>query len=105
MEKQNVGLTTNPIRRIRDRIINQKPLQKLTPQEWEDIQNKTMVVTCFVKINTTGFYAVDHTNPTLRVIYDGGEESSAIATDGTDWQRLTVTITPTTTSGKNNCIY
>lgn len=65
-----------------------------------NIQNKTMVVTCFVKINTTGFYAVDHTNPTLRVVYDGGEESSAIATDGTDWQRLTVTITPTTTSGK-----
>lgn len=40
MEKQSVGLTRNPIRRIRDRVINQKPVHELTSQEWEDIQER-----------------------------------------------------------------
>ncbi len=58
MEKQNVGLTTNPIRRIRDRIINQKPLQKLTPQEWEDIQNR----------HTFAVKFLDEENPILSLL-------------------------------------
>jgi len=48
MEKQNVGLTTNPIRRIRDRIINQKPLQKLTQEEWDDVQNRHTLAVKFL---------------------------------------------------------
>jgi len=40
MKNQGAGLTTNPIRRIRDRVLNQKPLQKLTQEEWDDVQNR-----------------------------------------------------------------
>lgn len=67
-----------------------------------NIQNKTMVVTCFVKINSANFYSATHTNPTLKVTYDGVTEATAVATNSTDWQRLTVAITPTTTAGKIN---
>lgn len=67
-----------------------------------NIQNKTMVVTCFVKINSANFYSGTHTNPTLKVTYDGVTEATAVATNSTDWQRLTVAITPTTTAGKIN---
>lgn len=67
-----------------------------------NIQNLTMVVTCFVKINSANFYSGSHTNPTLKVTYDGVTEATAVAVDSTDWQRLTVAITPTTTAGKIN---
>ena len=65
-----------------------------------NIQNLTMVVTCFIKINSANFYSGSHTNPTLKVTYDGVTEATAVATNSTDWQRLTVAITPTTTAGK-----
>ena len=48
MKNQGAGLTTNPIRRIRDRVFNQKPLQKLTQEEWDDVQNRHTLAVKFL---------------------------------------------------------
>jgi len=48
MKNQGAGLTTNPIRRIRDRVLNQKPLQKLTQEEWDDVQNRHTLAVKFL---------------------------------------------------------
>jgi len=65
-----------------------------------DITNKTMNVNVWVKHNHANYYAGTHTHPTLRVNYDNGTELTAVAVDGTDWQRLSVTFTPATAYGQ-----
>ena len=65
-----------------------------------NIQNKTMNVNVWVKMNNAAYYAGTHTNPTLRVTYDNGTEITAVATDSTSWQQLNCSFTPTTTYGQ-----
>ena len=65
-----------------------------------NIQNKTMTVSIWVKINSANYYAGTHTKPTLVVDYDNGTEVSAVATATTNWQQLGVIFTPTTTFGQ-----
>jgi hypothetical protein len=65
-----------------------------------NIQNKTMNVNVWVKMNAAAYYAGTHTNPTLRVNYDNGTEITAVATDSTAWQQLNVSFTPATTYGQ-----
>lgn len=65
-----------------------------------DIQNKTMQVSCRVKINNAAFYAGTHTKPTLRVKYDNATEITAVATGTTSDQQLQVTFTPATAYGQ-----
>jgi hypothetical protein len=73
--------------------------------EWEqviptgNIQNKTMFVSVWVKINSANYYSATYTLPTLTVDYDDGTTSTATASANTDWQRLSVVVTPTTTYG------
>lgn len=60
-------------------------------------KNKAVSIVADLKINNTNFYAGTHTNPTLRVVYDGGaSEVTAVATDTIDGQKLMVTFIPTT---------
>jgi hypothetical protein len=59
-----------------------------------------VTVSVWVKINSATFYAGSHTNPTLSVNYDNGTVSTAVASNSTAWQQLTVTVTPTTTYGQ-----
>ena len=61
-----------------------------------DITGLTMTVSARVKINSTNYYAGTHTNPTLRVMYDGNTEVTSVATDTTDPQQLLVSFVPTT---------
>lgn len=65
-----------------------------------NIQNKTMTVSVWVKINNAAYYAGTHSMPTLTVDYDNGTTISSVATTGTDWQQLAVTFTPATTYGQ-----
>jgi len=65
-----------------------------------NIQNKTMTVSVWVKINNAAYYAGTHTKPTLTIDYDNGTTMSSVATTGTGWQQLAVTFTPTTTYGQ-----
>jgi hypothetical protein len=64
------------------------------------ILNKTMQVTCRVKINSATFYAGTHTKPTLRVTYDNGTDITAVASGSTSDQILQVTFTPATAFGQ-----
>jgi hypothetical protein len=65
-----------------------------------DIQNSTMNISIWVKINHANYYAGTHVNPKLTVTYDATKTEVATAIDTTDWQELKVSITPTTDTGK-----
>lgn len=83
-----------------------EPDGSTVPQDWTqdvptgNIQNKDMSVSIWVKINNANYYAGTHQKPKLCVDYDAGTEVCATATETTDWQKLTVSFTPTTTYGK-----
>jgi hypothetical protein len=59
-------------------------------------QNLPVQVSCRVKISSAAYYAGVHTKPTLRVVYDGGTEVTAVASGSTDAQQLICNFTPTT---------
>jgi hypothetical protein len=59
------------------------------------IANKAMAVSVWVKINSANFYSGTYTLPTLRLTYDGSITEETVATATTDWQKITVAITPT----------
>ncbi len=66
-----------------------------------NIQNKTMTVSVWVKINNAAYYSVTHVKPTLKIDYDNGTVISAVATsDASTGQLLSLTFTPTTTYGQ-----
>jgi hypothetical protein len=64
-----------------------------------NIQNKDMAVEVWVKLNHTNYWAGTHQMPRLTITYDNGTTAYAQATQTTDWQRLFVPVTPTTTAG------
>lgn len=66
-----------------------------------NIQNKTMTVSLWVKLNNAAYWAGTHSMPTLTINYDNGTEISSVATaTAGSWQQLAVTFTPTTTYGQ-----
>jgi hypothetical protein len=65
-----------------------------------NIQNKEMVLTCWVKINSATYYAGTHRKPRLNIYYDNSTTAYAEATASTSWQLLTVAFTPLTTYGQ-----
>jgi hypothetical protein len=83
-----------------------QPIHATNALQWKqtvptgNIQNKTMNVNVWVKINNAAYYAGTHTNPTLRVKYDNATETTAVATNSTSWQQLNVSFAPTTTYGQ-----
>lgn len=64
-----------------------------------NIQNKTMTVAVWCKINNAAYYAGTHQLPRLTINYDNGTTAYAQAAQSTSWQLLFVTFTPTTTYG------
>lgn len=83
-----------------------EPFNDPTPLEWRqsiptgNIQNLTMVVSVWVKLNSANYYGgSSYQMPRLNVNYDNGTIAYAEATATTDWQLLTVSFTPTTTYG------
>lgn len=65
-----------------------------------NIQNKTMTVSLWVKINNSAYWAGTHTKPTLTIDYDNGTLATATALTNTSWQQLAVTFTPATSYGQ-----
>jgi len=66
-----------------------------------NIQNKTMVVMCKVKINSANYYVgTDYQLPRLTVNYDNGSEAYAVASNSTDEQTLVVPFILLTTYGQ-----
>lgn len=65
-----------------------------------DIQNKTMFVGVWCKINSATYYAGTHQLPRLTITYDQTSTAYAQAAQSTAWQLLIVPITPTTTYGQ-----
>ena len=62
-----------------------------------NIQNKTMAVSVWIKINSAAYYADIHNNPTLSIFYDNTSTVESVATNTTEWQLVTAVITPLTT--------
>ncbi len=66
-----------------------------------NIQNKTMTISVWIKINSIAYYGGSiYTNPTLSVKYDNAITVTSVAIDSTEWQQLAVIFTPTTTYGQ-----
>jgi hypothetical protein len=101
-----LGDTTVRTTGARKFSIRFQPIHSTNVLSWKqtiptgNIQNKTMNVNVWVKINNAAYYAGTHTKPTLRVRYDNATEITAVALGNTDWQQLNVSFTPTTTYGQ-----
>jgi len=65
-----------------------------------NIQNLTMNISIWVKINSATYYTGFHQNPRITIEYDNGTSTYAEAIDTTDWQLLSCSFTPTTTFGQ-----
>ncbi len=65
-----------------------------------NIQTYEATFSVWVKINHANYYAGVHQNPTMRIDYDDGTVVTAVATDTTDWQKLTKAFTPATDYGQ-----
>jgi hypothetical protein len=74
--------------------------------EWEfniptgNIQNKTMMVGVWCKINSATYYAGTHQLPRLTIDYDDGTAAYVQASQTTNWQFLPLPFTPVTTYGQ-----
>jgi hypothetical protein len=65
-----------------------------------NIQNKTMTVAVWCKINNATYYGATHQLPRLSIYYDNASTAYCQAAQNTDWQQLFVTFTPLTTYGQ-----
>lgn len=65
-----------------------------------NIQNKTMMVGVWCKINSATYYAGTHQKPRLTIDYDNGTVVYVEATATTGWQFLSLPFAPTTTYGQ-----
>jgi hypothetical protein len=68
-----------------------------------NIQNYSMFVGVWCKINNANYWSATHQMPRLTVEYDDGTYAYCQAAETTDWQLLVVPITPTTTYGQILC--
>ena len=65
-----------------------------------NIQNKTMTVSLWVKLNNSAYWAGTHSMPTLTIDYDNGTTITSVAQGNTNCQQLACTFTPTTGYGQ-----
>jgi hypothetical protein len=85
-----------------------EPLSSVEKFEWDfdiptgNIKDKSMAVAVWCKINSATYYAGTHEMPKMKIEYDGNKTVTATATKTTDWQLLSVILTPTTEAGKIN---
>jgi hypothetical protein len=83
-----------------------EPLSSTNNLAWDftvptgNIQNKTMTVAVWCKINNANYYSGTYQLPRLTVDYDNGTTAYCQAATTTNWQQLFVTFTPTTTYGQ-----
>lgn len=83
-----------------------EPTSSATNLDWSfvvptgNIQNKTMTVALWCKINNANYYSGTYQLPRLTINYDNGTTAYCQAATSTDWQQLFVTFVPTTTYGQ-----
>jgi len=66
-----------------------------------NIQNKVMTIAIWCKIASSDYYSgAVYTLPKLSISYDDGSVAYSQATNTTDWQFISVNISPITTTGK-----
>ena len=104
--RTGTGLSDTTVRTAGGFAMRFEPTYSPNLMHWEqniptgNIQNKTMTVSLWVKINNSAYWAGTHTKPTLTINYDNGTTVSSVALGNTNWQQLAVTFTPTTTYGQ-----
>lgn len=104
--KTGTGLADTTVRTAGGFAMRFEPVDPLLKMHWEqniptgNIQNKTMTVSLWVKINNSAYWAGTHSMPTLTIDYDNGTLATATALTNTSWQQLAVTFTPATTYGQ-----
>ena len=106
IHRTGTGLTDTTVRTAGGFAMRFQPYG-MNLMHWEqtiptgNIQNKTMTISCWVRINLAAYYAGTYTLPTLTVTYDQTSTATSVATaTAGDWQQLAVTFTPTTTFGQ-----
>jgi hypothetical protein len=83
-----------------------EPLSSTNSHTWVfsvptgNIQNKTINFGVWVKINNANYYSGTHQLPRITADYDNGTIAYTQAAESTDWQLLTLPVTPTTTYGQ-----
>ena len=104
--RTGTGLTDTTVRTAGGFAMRFEPTYSPNLMHWEqiiptgNIQNKTMTVSLWVKINNSAYWAGTHTKPTLTIDYDNGTTISSVAQANTNWQQLACTFTPATTYGQ-----
>ncbi len=78
-----------------------------SPLEWKfnvptgNIQNQTLIIGVWVKINSANYYSVLYNKPKMTINYDDGASSVYVeAANSTDWQYISLPVTPATTFGQ-----
>jgi len=104
--RTGTGLSDTTVRTAGGFAMRFEPTYSPNLMHWEqiiptgNIQNKTMTVSLWVKLNNSAYWAGTHTKPTLTIDYDNGTTITSVATASTNWQQLACTFTPTTTYGQ-----
>ena len=104
--RTGTGLADTTVRTAGGFAMRFEPTYSPNLMHWEqniptgNIQNKTMTVSLWVKINNSAYWAGTHTKPTLTIDYDNGTTITSVATASTSWQLLACTFTPATTYGQ-----
>ena len=104
--KTGTSLADTTVRTAGGFAMRFEPANSNFKMHWEqniptgNIQNKTMTVSLWVKLNNAAYWAGTHTKPTLTIDYDNGTTITSVATASTSWQLLACTFTPATTYGQ-----
>lgn len=103
IQRTAAGLTDTTVRTTGGSCLRFESNNTITRLEWMqhvptgDIQNKSMTVGVWCKINHANYYAGTKEMPRLTLVYDNGTKTYVEATATTDWQFLSMSFTPTTT--------
>ncbi len=104
--RTGTGLADTTVRTAGGFAMRFEPTYSPNLMHWEqnvptgNIQNKTMTVSLWVKLNNSAYWAGTHTKPTLTIDYDNGTTITSVAQGNTNWQLLACTFTPATTYGQ-----
>jgi hypothetical protein len=94
-----VGATKYAIRM--QNVLQGSPLQWKFNVPTGDITGQTLIIGVWVKINSANYYALNYNKPKMTINYDDGASSVYIeAANLTDWQYISLPVTPATAFGQ-----
>jgi hypothetical protein len=105
IQRTKSTLTDTVVRTAGGSAMRFAPASSLAPLVWEqtiptgNIQNKSMEIGVWVKINNAAYYAGTNQLPRLTITYDNGTVAYCQAAQATGWQYLPVPFMPVTTYG------